>query len=250
MKKDVDKPPKYLYDGRFVNAFLSNVFQINESRSSHRHNPESELKGPPKHIPLTLPPLHQQRISVHPRQVTLPPMTQFMQMTFADRYYNDPNHLPPAFSLPSLGPGRRGQNSAGDIVSSDSEEANIIPQPRLLPPKFRPDHRIWNLLRVANYYLPDDLHYAIVTGQHPQVISDLIVKLEADYRQRKTHPSSCYELTVLCSDPLHPIWNLLLLTDYDLPDEVRDAINECRPLPQIREICERLLRVWMEKPRM
>ncbi|KAJ3853718.1 hypothetical protein EV368DRAFT_63844 [Lentinula lateritia] len=228
MKKDVDKPPKYLYDGR--------------------HNPKSELKGPPKHIPLTLPPLHQQRVRVHPRQVTLPPMTQFMQMTFANRYYKDPDHLPPAFSLQSLGPGRRGQNSAGDIVSS--EEASSIPQPRLLPPKFRSDHRIWNLLRVTNYYLPDDLHYAIVTGQHPQVISDLIVKLEADYRQRKTHPSSYYELTVLCSDPLHPIWNLLLLTDYDLPDEVRDAINECRPLPQIREICERLLRVWMEKPRM
>ncbi|GAW06529.1 hypothetical protein LENED_008461 [Lentinula edodes] len=44
MKKDVDKPPKYLYDGR--------------------HNPESELKGPPKHIPLTLPPLHQQRLRI------------------------------------------------------------------------------------------------------------------------------------------------------------------------------------------
>ncbi|KAJ3921035.1 hypothetical protein F5877DRAFT_76557 [Lentinula edodes] len=163
------------------------TFHINESRSPHRHNPESELKGPLKHILLTLPPLHQQRIRVHPSQVTLPPITQFMQMTFADRYYNDPNHLPPAFSLQLLGPGR--QNSAGDIVTSDSEEGTNIRQPRLLPPKFRPDHRIWNLLRVANYYLPDDLHYAIVTGQHPQLISDLIAKLEADYSLAQHAPA-------------------------------------------------------------
>ncbi|KAJ3739696.1 hypothetical protein DFH05DRAFT_489490 [Lentinula detonsa] len=226
--KDNNKPPRYLSDGR--------------------HNPALERKGPPKHIPLTLPPLRKQCIRVHPRQVALPPIAQFLQMTFASRYYADPNDLPPAFFL-QVSDSRKGQSTAGHTKSVDSQENTYLHQSRPLPPKFQPDHRIWNLLRMTNYYLPDDLYHAIITGQHPEAVSNLIVKLEADYRQRKTHPTSCYDLPNLCSDPSHPIWDLLPLTDYDLPDEARDAINECRPLAQIREICGRLLKVWREKRR-
>ncbi|KAJ3816897.1 hypothetical protein F5878DRAFT_151897 [Lentinula raphanica] len=223
-----EKPPRYLPDGR--------------------HNPALERKGLPKYFPQMLPPLQERPSRLHPRQVTLPPMNQFMQMTFASRHFDEPNQLPPTIPVPVATQGQAQSTSSQAVVPFRLPQISPHhPQGRPLPPMFPAGHEIWNLLRLTNYYLHDDIHYYIATRKHPQAITDLIRKFEADYRKRKTHPTNCYVLPQLFSNPMHPIWELLMLTDYDLPDEVRDGLNECRSPAYVTEICVRLLPIWREK---